>query len=478
MFRAVTEFKNKTRVRTIMYGIWIFLLYCLGLFLWSRFLNFGDIHFTFLDWGEDSGPRLVFLQNAIKSGVLPLHMSNPGGLSSITDRFISIPDVILSPQVFLLNFLYPEDFILFNTLLQYSIGFVGLLFLRKKFSLSAVPFTILFFIFNFNGHVLAHHAVGHVPWGGYFLLSWFVLQVFRLLDKQQGWLWITQTALLIFIIFLQGSFHQFMHCVFFLLIISLTGKKYFWQAIGAFIASGMLSLIRILPTMLVVDHFNTVFHGGFPTFQIILEAFTNIQPANINMQVPGGMKMGWWEFDFYIGITGLLFILFFGFYRWVFNKNFKTFYPQLLLPIVCMTIFSLGTVFKVFTELPIPLGERVTTRFIVLPLLFLCTIAVVKFDRWLKERNISTAVWLVIGTYLLIMVFELWQHFKVWQLTNMFTLFEEGRFVPSIWYVDNYRDIYYTGAILVGAVGSIVTLAALIYLSIRSTRREKEHPPV
>ena len=465
-----TELKDKTKVRTFMYGIWLFLLYCLGLFLWSRFLNFGDIHFTFLDWGEDSGPRLVFLQNAIKSGVLPLHMSNPGGLSSITDRFISIPDVILSPQVFLLNFLYPEEFILFNTLLQYSIGFVGLLFLRKKFSLSAVPFTIFFFIFNFNGHVLAHHAVGHFPWGGYFLLSWFILQIFRLLDGKQGWLWITQTALLLFIIFLQGSFHQYMHCLFFLFLISLTGKKYFWPAIGAFIASGMLSLVRVAPTMLVIDHFNTVFHGGFPTVQTLLEAFMKINPANIIVQVPGGMKMGWWEFDYYIGVIGFLFILFFGVYRWIFNKNFKTFYPQLLLPIVCMTIFSLGTVYKIFTELPIPLGERVTTRFIVLPLLFLCTIAVLKFDQWLKERNIKTVLWLVIGVCLLGMVFELWQHFKVWQLSNMFTLFEEGRFVPSIWYVDNYRDIYYTGAILLGGLGSLGTLIFLIVMSIRTKK--------
>ena len=195
-----------------------------------------------------------FFRMQLKTWVLPLHMSNPGGLSSITDRFISIPDVILSPQVFLLNFLYPEEFILFNTLLQYSIGFVGLLFIRKKFSLSAVPFTILFFIIRLQWTCACPPRRGTYSLGR--LFSAVVVH-----SAKSFVCWIPGKAG-------PGShkppscnIHHVLagivppvhvHCIFFLLIISLTGKKYFWPAIGALIASGMLSLIRIFPTMLVI----------------------------------------------------------------------------------------------------------------------------------------------------------------------------------------------------------------------------------
>lgn len=42
-------------------------------------------------------------------------------------------------------------------------------------------FSILFLLFNINGHISAHLSVGHATWTGYFLFSWllpFILELF------------------------------------------------------------------------------------------------------------------------------------------------------------------------------------------------------------------------------------------------------------------------------------------------------------
>ncbi len=115
----------------------------------------------------------AFLRDAVRSGELPLHISDPATLGGITDRFLAIPDEILSPQVYLLRFISIGRFVFVDVAILYTIGFFGLLWLRRRFSLSLFTFTILFLLFDFNGHILAHYCIGHVTWGGYFLFPWF-----------------------------------------------------------------------------------------------------------------------------------------------------------------------------------------------------------------------------------------------------------------------------------------------------------------
>jgi len=453
--------------------IWICLLFIAGLFLWVKFLNFGDIHFTYLDWGEDSGPRLVFLQSALQDGLLPYHMPNASGLVNVSDRYLSIPDVLFSPHALLLKLLTPETFVIVHVLLLYSLGFCGLAILRRRYTLTWLPFTVLFLLFNFNGHILSHLSAGHLPWAGYFLFPWFILQVMRLLEERQDWRWVFQTAVLLFFLFLQGSFHQFSISLIFLGLIALTAIKKHWPALAAVGASLALSLVRIMPTLLVVNNFNTVFHGGFPTFYAVIEGLASIHTPDSGLSVPGGKTMGWWEFDLYIGISGLLFLLIFGFLRWLSSKEENDRYMNLLFPFIVMTVSSMGTVFKVFTQLSIPTGIRVTTRFIVLPLLFLCLLAVMQFNTWLAKHNKNRALWLVLLSGLGVLLSELWQHFKVWQLSNMLQVFGEGRFVPSIWTVANYPDPSYMRYLLYGVLGSSATLLVLIGLSLYSARKAR-----
>ena len=159
---------------------WLALLLLAVLGAWGVMLNFGDIPFDFHDWGEVNGPRLAFLKDAVTKGQLPLHMPDASALRGVTDRYLTLPDLILSPQVLLLRFMSVGTFVLVDTWMMIGLGYWGLLRLKKRFSLSLLSFTWITLLFFCNGHMVSHYAVGHVTWGGTFLLSWFAEFVFSL----------------------------------------------------------------------------------------------------------------------------------------------------------------------------------------------------------------------------------------------------------------------------------------------------------
>ena len=111
----------------------------------------------------------------------------------------------LSPQLLLLRWVSASQFPLIQLLLMYTVGFLGLLALQVKFKLSLLTFTILFALYNFNGHILAHLSVGHLTWTSNFWLSWFVWLIFNLLEGKSGWQWVAQLAGLFFVLLLEGG---------------------------------------------------------------------------------------------------------------------------------------------------------------------------------------------------------------------------------------------------------------------------------
>ena len=129
--------------------------------------------------GDHFRPRLAFLREAILRAELPLHLSAPAVEDGVTLRFLSSPDQILSPQIFLLPWLDIGHFVLLQDFLLFSLGFWALLLLSRRFELSLLAFTILFTLFNFNGHILAHASVGHANWAGYFLFAAFAVLIFK-----------------------------------------------------------------------------------------------------------------------------------------------------------------------------------------------------------------------------------------------------------------------------------------------------------
>src|SRR5262245_20762907 len=112
------------------------------------------------DWAKERRYYTV-LGEAVREVRVPYFVSRP---IQETRKFLAIPEVVWSPQVLLLGVLDVETYVAAQTVLLYTAGFIGCLWLRRRYSLSALPFTLLFLLFNFNGHVTAHLAVGHSMW--------------------------------------------------------------------------------------------------------------------------------------------------------------------------------------------------------------------------------------------------------------------------------------------------------------------------
>lgn len=451
-------------------------MWAIGAFLWGKFLNWGQIPFDWLDWAEINAPRTAFLKDAVTKGVLPLHMPDSSALRGVTDRFLSIPDALLSPQILLLRFMEVGTFFLVNTILLYTIGMFGLLWFRRRFSLSLVSFSALFLLFNFNGHILAHYSVGHTTWSGYLLFPWFAVLVFRLLQGESGWRWVTPTALVLFFIYLQGAFHQFVWGLMFLGLLGLTSWERFWPALKALVSACLLSMVRILPPTLLLGQFDDEFLGGYPTLMELLDSMVRFKYPAEAIGVRNMLSsLAWWEYDLYLGLAGTVFLAVFGIYSWAKHHRLESGFPALLLPVGGMALLSVGRVYRLVRLIPIPLlsGERASIRMIILPVVFLLILAAIEFQRWLQNRQTSWIAQITGLGFLLVMGHDLWQHAKVWQVTNAVSAFDVARVDLSIKVVANHPDPAYFTLLWIGAAVTTMTLLGLIYLWRREGKREQ-----
>ena len=452
----------------------IFLILFLAVILagWGYFLNWGDIPFDFHDWAEVNAPRLAFLKDAVTKGQLPLHMPDTSALRGVTDRFMSLPDVILSPQVILLRWMSVGRFVLVHTGLLIVLGYWGLLKLKKRFSLSLLSFIWITLLFFFNGHMLSHYSVGHVTWGGAFLLSWFIELVFALVDGERGAGWEAKMAFLLFFIFLQGSFHQFVWCVIFLGFLALSNWKMLFTILRSGIAAVLLSMVRIIPPALQMGAFDDEFLGGYRTPLQMVKAFVKIiSPADSLNQAKTGAVLGWWEFDIYSGIAGLL-LLGIGFLAWLVIRNYILGFPVLICPVAVLSLFSVRNVYMLMRFFRIPLfsGERVSSRFLLLPFLFILIAGTAALQQWLKGKKVQKTANTVLTIGLMPSLAELWMHLNTWKVTDAFKAFPYTHTDLTIKTVANHPDQPYTTGLLIGTIITILTVIVLIFRVIRESR--------
>jgi hypothetical protein len=450
-------------------------LYLGGLWMWGKFLNWGRIPFDFHDWAEVNAPRLAFVRDAVIKGVLPLHMPDSSALRGVTDRFMSIPDVVLSPQVLLMRFMDVGTFVLVDTLFLYTLGVLGLLWLRKHFKLGLLPYAALFFLFNFNGHILTHYSIGHITWAGYFLFPWAIVLIFQLLEGDRSWSWSARMALLMFFMYLQGSFHQFIWMLLFLGLLALAAwKKTFLPILRSGIFTVLLSMVRILPPVLLLNQFDDEFLGGYPTLMDVLSSFVVVKFPEQSLQVRSMFSnLGWWEYSVYIGVAGAAFLAYFGIYRWIRRKDSALHYAELLLPVFGVFLLSIGRIYRIVRFIPVPLfsGERASIRMIILPVVILLVIAAVELQIWLRERKLMVVERLVGVGLLVIIIHDLWQHLKAWQVINAFPAFPNTPVNLAIKVVANHADPPYITSLAVGGAISFISLFVLLFLVWRERRQ-------
>jgi hypothetical protein len=444
-------------------------LLVLGFGLWWWFLNRGAIQFDLHDWVEAS-KRYAFLQDALKTGQLPLHMPGTSGLRTVTDRYLAVVDTLFSPQIILLGFLDLGEFVVANTWILYGAGFTGLLLLKKELKLSLLSFTLLYMLLFFNGHIVDHIAVGHAHWAAYFLIPYFILAVVKLLGGETGWRWTLWVSILILILMLQGVYHLVVITLFFLVLIILARPDLAGPIIRVCVTSLLLSMIRILPPLLHYGDFDTGFLSGFSSSVDLLSGLVELRETTraVIMNPSPLNPLNWWELDYFIGLAGLGFILFFGVWRSLRTPDERGLARATALPILALSVLSIGRIYKVFHLLQIPLlsTQRVSSRLFFLPFAFLAVLAAVQFDRSIQNARHRQATTVVSAFAILVLTNDLWQHFKLWRVTNMAGIFPQTPLDLTRFYVANHADPAYIIAILLGLIIGTLTAALLILKSI------------
>jgi hypothetical protein len=443
-------------------------LYVLGLVHWDWFFDHGNIDFTPHDWPKEYKYYSV-LRESLRTRTLPYHVSD-GERSHYTNRFLALPETNLSPQILLLPFMDNGRFIVWNVCILYSLGFVGCLLLRRRYQLSLLPFALLFLLFNFNGYITSHLAVGHSMWAGYFLLPFYYLFLLRWVDEPSSPRPALLLALTLFALLLQGSFHIFFWCCLFLGLFVLFNRRYRLQGVLIVAAAALLGMSRILPAAVAFwGDRGHQFLTGYPTLADLLHAFVSLRQNGDQSIGSVYCRLPWHEFDLYLSVPGFALLVILG--VWVRLRRDPAVsgvrFAEFDYPLLALAVLSFGDVYGLFASLPIPLvnGERVSSRFLIIVVGLLMLFAAVRLRHLLEaaaplKRHVGAA--LVAGSLLLTAYF-LVRHNQLWGTAVYTTLVTpDDRREP--WELElaviEQHDPVYVGVLYLSAVGSLLALGA------------------
>lgn len=449
--------------------VFLTLVFAAGALHWVFFLNHGDMSFKVHDWAKEYTYYSI-MKEALEAGRIPFHTSV---VFQETRRFLALPEINMSPQILLLPLMDVGTFVLVNTLIMYTVGFAGCLLIRSRFGLSPVAFGVLFMLFNFNGHLTAHIGVGHSMWTAYFLLPFFFLYTLDITRGEDRTWSAIKLGFVLFLMILQGGFHIFVWAMAFLALLLIFNWKT-WKPVIYAAASGLLlSAFRLIPAAFALAGKKEKFIWSYPTLHDLLDAFVTIRQQTPERLKPWGTA-GWWEYDMYVGVLGLAVIVYFGIYL-RFRKEpdlegcrFKA----LDLPILTLATLSTSYFYAFLSRIPLPLlrSERVATRFIIIPVVFLVFIAAVRLERVLRKTGRSAKFYVASIIGLAVMALSFVDHSFIWSVARLQRIYRDKVVDLSIPKIIAVEDSSYTGMLLLGGIMSMASLAALAYLALRRRR--------
>jgi hypothetical protein len=448
------------------------LLYGLGVGHWVLFYHGGNFSLRLDDWKKEYDYCIV-MREALTQGKIPYHMS---ANYHATDRYVGLPETNLSPHVLLIPLVGIAPFFMWHTIILYTLGFVGCLLIRRHYQLGPIAFTFLFLLFNFNGYITSHLSVGHTMWNGYFLLPFFCLWTLQLLDGGP----VTRPALLLgmvlFVMMLQGSFHQVNWCWLFLLLLAIFNRRLRVAVLAVVVSSAALSILRFGPAAVTLGGYTRSFWSGFPSVTYLIAGLIYFPEHNhsdagapwIRTYLVDG-RLGWNEYDMYVGVLGLAALVYFGIVRRLRcgPGRDEHRYRDLDAPLLVMAFLSLNYFYWIIPAVGIPLfnGENVVSRFFSIPLVFLIVLSAVHLQHFLRQVRPSAALYVLLIGGLAQTAFTLAEHSRAWQtspVTEGVAAVEPGD--PSIVERD---DPVYIAAVHASIVATAVALGVWVVLMVR-----------
>jgi hypothetical protein len=372
-------------------------LFGLGVLHWLYLFGFltpgfAGMTFSVADWPKEVR-YYVALQQAVTDGRVPYYVSKS---IQETRKFLANPEVPWSPDLLLLRFCAIDVFLALKVLLWYAAGFAGLVLVRRRYALSLLPFTFLFLLFAGNGHIVAHLAIGHSMWTGYFLLPFVCVYLVDLLDGGPAAAPV-KLALVFFLMLLQGALHVFVWCLL-LLLLAVAFRPRAWRpALLALAWTSALSACRLVPAAIALfGKTEALFISGYPGAADLAAALVRIRPITYPRQ--GGLfgTLNWWEYDAYLGVVGLAWLLWFGVVLRFKGLEARRF-AAVEGPLAVLTLLAFDDLYAAINRLGIPLlsGERVSSRLLIVPIVFLMPAAALRMQRVLEtspRRGLLSAV--------------------------------------------------------------------------------------
>lgn len=340
-------------------------LFLIGAIHWAWFFHWGELALTVYDWRKECG-YLTILQQAIRQCVIPLQVSTPAFQG--TRNFMGIPEVTLTPDIVVLPWLDPAGFAMAHTIIMYSLGFFGSLMLARRLNASIIAFTLFFLLFNFNGFITSHLAIGHFQWTGYFLLPFCFMLLLRFTRHRENRISLATLdmpgalamGLLLGFMLLNGSFHIAAWCSMFMLFMVIVRRGMLLNFLVAMASAACLSAGRLLPAAMSFWEKDNSFVTGYPKLAVYLEALASMRTH----QAGPVAYLGWWEYDMYIGFAALAaMVTVTVILIW---KGHREIDRSFLYAALAMLILSFDGVYSCLAHLPIAGIERVSSRFAIM----------------------------------------------------------------------------------------------------------------
>jgi hypothetical protein len=260
---------------------------------------------------------------------------------------------------------------------------------------------------------------------------------------------------------LVGTTHFFAIGILFLGVLFLFTSKERGDILKAVLIAFALNIFRLIPAAFALTSLDKPPFAGFTTLSDLIVGLVWIIPPKESFV---GLPIAWWEFDMYIGVVGLAFIAFFGL-RLITNNNVlpekESSYRPLFLTILIFSVLSIGYLYVPINYVPLPLFNliHVPSRFFILPLLFMVTLASKEIQTWLASKSNSTSLSLLLLLLLAVLGHDLFQHARLWRLEYIFEAFPERALDTDLSIVSQVDPTY----MAVLAVSWGISLIVLFY---------------
>lgn len=442
-------------------------LFLLGIGHLVYFFNVGNLALVAYDWAKEDA-YLNALREAQIKGIIPWLWSEP--FYHGTQRFLANPEIIMTPDILLLRWTSNNLFIIIHVLILYSFGFGGCLQIAKRQNTSLMAFFVFWLVFNFNGYLIAHLAVGHLQWAGYYLLpSFFTILSNFMTDSKNKTYGVTNSALrmslLLGVLFFNGSFHIAIWCAMFMAIALLWNWTLVLNVVVSILFGGLIGFGRLLPAALWFPE-KSSFISGYPTFCTLIDAITSIRGHDFG----GGSGifgfLGWWEYDIHIGFIAFV-ILLISFAVGI-KRGKETSQTPIFAAAGVMLLLSLGDVYALIASscLPFSCTERVSSRFIVMPFIVFLITAMKGLDELFCSWPTNSKLAVLLG--LPFIISELVIHSIYWRISRLEVSFQ-GTSKLALSLVPN-SDHIYAFSVYVGFSISLISLLVVFALLFRNRK--------